>query len=78
MTCEVTCASPAGRPDRRTRGYARAGTPVRLLIDREAAGEAVVRSGPDGGGDARNSAHEAGTRVPLPGPLGSGPGTSEF
>ncbi|MER7517064.1 Uma2 family endonuclease [Streptomyces sp. NPDC126499] len=78
LVAEVTSLSTASR-DRiqKIRGYARAGIPIYLLIDREA-GEAIVCSGPEGDDYAHKSAHKLGTLVPLPAPLGFELDTSEF
>ncbi|MFJ7070682.1 Uma2 family endonuclease [Streptomyces sp. NPDC101115] len=78
LVAEVTAASTAGR-DRvqKIRGYARAGIPVYLLIDREA-GETVVCSEPVGDDYVHKATHKLGTTVPLPAPLGFDLDTAEF
>ncbi|MFJ3906514.1 Uma2 family endonuclease [Streptomyces sp. NPDC090025] len=78
LVAEVTSKSTADR-DRlqKVRGYARAGIPVYLLIDRES-GEAVVCSAPEGGQYLHRAAHRLGTVAPLPRPLGFDLDTAEF
>ncbi|WP_329118090.1 Uma2 family endonuclease [Streptomyces sp. NBC_01353] len=78
LVAEVTSASTASR-DRvqKIRGYARAGIPLYLLIDREA-GEAVVCSEAQGDDYAHKYAHKLGASIRLPYPLGFELDTSEF
>ncbi|MFJ8667736.1 Uma2 family endonuclease [Streptomyces sp. NPDC093600] len=78
LVAEVTSASTADR-DRvqKIRGYARAGIPLYLLIDR-ASGEAVVHSEVQGDEYAHTAIHKLGTRVRLPYPLDFELDTSEF
>ncbi|MFJ4829524.1 Uma2 family endonuclease [Streptomyces sp. NPDC088747] len=78
LVAEVTSGSTAAR-DRETkiRGYARAGIPVYLLIDREES-EVVVFSEPDGADYSKALRHKLGLAVPLPAPLGFELDTSEF
>ncbi|MGW2015986.1 Uma2 family endonuclease [Streptomyces sp. NPDC001927] len=78
LVAEVTSASTASR-DRiqKIRGYARAGIPLYLLIDREA-GEAVVCTDPQGDDYALKHTHKLGAKVQLPHPLGFELDTSEF
>lgn len=78
LVAEVTSASTASR-DRvqKIRGYARAGIPLYLLIDRDA-GEVVVCSSPVGDDYAHKSSHKLGMPVPLPYPFGFEIDTSEF
>ncbi|WP_432816293.1 Uma2 family endonuclease [Streptomyces vilmorinianum] len=75
---EVTSSSTAGR-DRvqKIRGYARAGIPLYLLIDREA-GEAVVCSEAEGDDYAHKDMYKLGAKVRLPYPLGFELDTAEF
>lgn len=78
LVAEVTSVSTAGR-DRvqKIRGYARAGIPVYLLIDRKA-GEAVVFYEPEGDDYTVKATHKLGTQVLLPAPLGFALDTAEF
>ncbi|WP_327354612.1 Uma2 family endonuclease [Streptomyces sp. NBC_01304] len=78
LVVEVTSDSTASR-DRvqKLRGYARAGIPVYLLIDREAC-EAVVCCDPLGDDYQRKTIHKLGTPVELPEPLGFDLDTAEF
>ncbi|MFF9013014.1 Uma2 family endonuclease [Streptomyces sp. NPDC014870] len=78
LVAEVTSASTAGRDrDQKARGYADAGIPLYLLIDREA-DEVVVHAEPLDGGYAARTVHRVGTVVALPSPLGFEVDTSEF
>ncbi|MEU8545079.1 Uma2 family endonuclease [Streptomyces sp. NPDC048717] len=78
LVAEVTSASTASR-DRvqKIRGYARAGIPVYLVIDRQS-DEVIVCSDPVGDHYARRTVHRLGTVVPLPDPLGFAIDTAEF
>ncbi|MGO4635548.1 Uma2 family endonuclease [Streptomyces sp. 2RAF24] len=78
LVAEVTSTSTAGR-DRlqKIRGYARAGIPIYLVIDREK-GEAVVCSEPAGDDYTHKAAHKLGAIAQLPHPLGFDLDTSEF
>ncbi|MFB7867244.1 MULTISPECIES: Uma2 family endonuclease [unclassified Streptomyces] len=78
LVAEVTSASTAGR-DRvqKIRGYARAGIPLYLLIDRDA-DVAVLCHGPSGDAYDHKVTHKLGTAVPLPAPFGFDLDTSEF
>jgi Uma2 family endonuclease len=75
---EVTSRS-TGRQDRgpKLRGYARAGIPCYLLIDRET-GEVVVYSEPSGESYTRQDAAALSKTVALPEPLGFELDTGEF
>ena len=78
MVAEVTSASTATRDrDTKIRGYARAGIPIYLLIDREE-GEVMVYSDPSGDDYAKSLKHKLGLAVPLPAPLGFELDTAEF
>ncbi|MDX3454003.1 Uma2 family endonuclease [Streptomyces sp. ME02-8801-2C] len=78
MVAEVTSSSTAARDrDKKIRGYARAGIPVYLLIDREE-GEVLVHSEPSGDDYATSLKHKLGLTVPLPAPLGFELDTAEF
>lgn len=75
---EVTSRSTASQ-DRgpKLRGYARAGIPCCLLIDREA-GEVVVFSEPSGGSYTRRAEAKLSKTVELPEPLGFELDTGQF
>lgn len=75
---EVTSRS-TGRQDRgpKLRGYARAGIPCYLLIDREA-GEVVVHSEPSDGAYTRSTEAKLSKSIELPEPLGFALDTGEF
>jgi Uma2 family endonuclease len=78
LVCEVTSPLTAHRDRvRKIRAYARAGIPLYLLIDREAA-EAVVCSEPADDDYGHKSIHKLGTVVPLPHPLGFDLDTGAF
>ncbi|MFI6878492.1 Uma2 family endonuclease [Streptomyces sp. NPDC050400] len=78
MVVEVTSDSTAGNDRvKKIRGYARAGIPVYLLIDREA-GQATVCSEPEGDDYAKKSSYRLGLTVALPAPLGFDLETAEF
>ncbi|AXG82740.1 Uma2 family endonuclease [Streptomyces paludis] len=70
LVAEVTSRS-TGANDRgkKIRGYARAGIPVYLLIDREA-DQAVLFTGPVGEEYRRKESYKLSETVPLPAPLG--------
>ncbi|NUR03892.1 MAG: Uma2 family endonuclease [Streptomyces sp.] len=78
LVAEVTSKSTADR-DRhlKIRGYARAGIPIYLLIDREEA-EVTVYSEPSGDDYTQNPKYKLGLAVPLPAPLGFELDTAEF
>ncbi|WP_111601073.1 Uma2 family endonuclease [Streptomyces sp. Amel2xB2] len=78
LVAEVTSRSTAVQ-DRgpKLRGYARAGIPCYLLIDREA-GEVVVYSEPSGASFTRSSEAALSKTVALPEPLGFELDTGEF
>ncbi|MFE0251413.1 Uma2 family endonuclease [Streptomyces sp. NPDC059010] len=78
LVAEVTSKSTADR-DRhmKIRGYARAGIPVYLLIDRDEA-EVTVYSEPSGDEYTQNPKYKLGLAVPLPSPLGFELDTAEF
>ncbi|MFF3753957.1 Uma2 family endonuclease [Streptomyces sp. NPDC002018] len=78
LVAEVTSRS-TGDNDRvkKIRGYARAGIPVYLLIDREA-GQAVLCTLPVGEAYSRKVSYKISETVPLPEPLGFELDTSEF
>ncbi|MDX3645006.1 Uma2 family endonuclease [Streptomyces sp. MB09-02B] len=78
LVAEVTSTSTGDR-DRETKilGYARAGIPVYLLIDREEA-EVTVFSEPSGDRYAKTVKCKLGMVVPLPDPLGFELDTAEF
>ncbi|MEV3990638.1 Uma2 family endonuclease [Streptomyces sp. NPDC049837] len=70
LVAEVTSRSTAGNDRvKKIRGYARAGIPVYLLIDREAE-QAVVCTEPSGEDYGTKVAYKLGEVVPLPEPLG--------
>ncbi len=75
---EVTSRS-TGRLDRgpKLRGYARAGIPCYLLIDREE-GEVVVYSEPSDGAYTRSTEAKISKKIALPEPLGFELDTAEF
>ncbi len=78
MVAEVTSASTADNDrNRKVHGFARAGIPVCLLIDREA-GTATLCTEPAGEDYAGKVAHKLSETVPLPEPLGFDLDTSEF
>ncbi|MFD9327243.1 Uma2 family endonuclease [Streptomyces sp. NPDC060065] len=78
LVAEVTSTSTADRDrEKKIHGYARAGIPVYLLIDREEA-EVTVYSDPSGDGYAKGPKHKLGLTVPLPAPLGFELDTKEF
>lgn len=78
LVAEVTSTSTADRDrDKKIHGYARAGIPVYLLIDREEA-EVIVYSEPSGDDYAQAPKHKLGLAVPLPAPLGFELDTAEF
>ncbi|MER6128763.1 Uma2 family endonuclease [Streptomyces sp. NPDC001795] len=78
LVAEVTSTSTADRDrDKKIHGYARAGIPVYLLIDREE-GAVAVYSDPSGDDYARGAKHKLGPTVPLPSPLGFDLDTAEF
>ncbi|WP_326580357.1 Uma2 family endonuclease [Streptomyces sp. NBC_00481] len=78
LVAEITSTSTGDR-DRETKilGYARAGIPLYLLIDREEAGVTVF-SEPSGDRYAKAAKHKLGLVVPLPAPLGFDLDTAEF
>ncbi|MGW6905926.1 Uma2 family endonuclease [Streptomyces sp. NPDC054940] len=78
LVAEVTSTSTADRDrDKKIHGYARAGIPVYLLIDREKA-EVTVYSEPSGDEYTQNPKYKLGLAVPLPAPLGFELDTAEF
>ncbi|MEU6389818.1 Uma2 family endonuclease [Streptomyces sp. NPDC046939] len=78
MVVEVTSDSTAGNDRvKKVRGYARAGIPVYLLIDREA-GQVTVCAAPEGDDYATKAQYKMGLTVPLPEPLGFDLDTAEF
>ncbi|WP_369234486.1 Uma2 family endonuclease [Streptomyces sp. R21] len=78
LVAEVTSASTADRDrDKKIHGYARAGIPVYLLIDREE-GEVTVYSAPSGDDYAQGPKCKLGLTVQLPAPLGFELDTAEF
>ncbi|SPF01617.1 Uma2 family endonuclease [Streptomyces sp. MA5143a] len=78
LVAEVTSDSTAERDrEKKIHGYARAGIPLYLLIDREA-GEAVVHSEPSADAYAKSSRCKLGLTVSLPAPLGFELDTAEF
>ncbi|MFF4505470.1 Uma2 family endonuclease [Streptomyces sp. NPDC001401] len=78
LVAEVTSKSTADRDrDKKIHGYARAGIPVYLLIDREEA-EITVYSEPSGDDYTQNPKYKLGLAVPLPAPLGFELDTAEF
>ncbi|AWT43940.1 MULTISPECIES: Uma2 family endonuclease [Streptomyces] len=78
LVAEVTSGSTAERDrDKKIHGYARAGIPVYLLIDRQE-GEVTVYSEPSGDSYAHGPKHKLGQAVPLPAPLGFELDTAEF
>lgn len=82
LVAEVTSDSTANRDrdrdrEKKIRGYARAGIPVYLLIDREE-GQVTVYSEPSADEYAKGAKHKMGLAVPLPAPLGFELDTAEF
>lgn len=78
LVAEVTSDSTAAHDrEKKIRGYARAGIPVYLLIDREE-GQVTVYSEPSGDEYAKGAQHKMGLAVPLPAPLGFDLDTAEF
>jgi Uma2 family endonuclease len=78
MVVEVTSDSTAGNDrGKKIRGYARAGIPVYLLIDREA-GQVTVCASPQGDDYSTKNLSKIGLSVPLPAPLGFDLDTAEF
>ncbi|MFJ8537122.1 Uma2 family endonuclease [Streptomyces sp. NPDC093591] len=78
LVAEVTSTSTADRDrEKKIHGYARAGIPVYLLIDREE-GEVTVYSEPSGDDYAKGPKHKLGLTVPLPAPLGFELDSAEF
>ncbi|GHH82140.1 Uma2 family endonuclease [Streptomyces capitiformicae] len=78
LVAEVTSDSTADRDrEKKILGYARAGIPVYLLIDREE-GEVTVHSEPSGDAFAKAAKYKLGLTVSLPGPLGFELDTAEF
>ncbi|GAA2316734.1 Uma2 family endonuclease [Streptomyces kunmingensis] len=78
MAVEVTSDSTAGNDRvKKIRGYARAGIPVYLLIDRDA-GQITVCAAPEGDDYATKASYKLGLTVPLPEPLGFDLDTAEF
>ncbi|RST12180.1 Uma2 family endonuclease [Streptomyces sp. WAC05374] len=80
LVCEVTSRSTAANdPATKILGYARAGIPVHLLIDRQVEGGAiVVYSKPEGDTYTRQDKYTFSQMVPLPEPLGFEIDTSAF
>ncbi|WP_435849011.1 Uma2 family endonuclease [Streptomyces lavendulocolor] len=78
LVAEVTSRSTAGNDRvKKIRGYARAGIPVYLLIDRESE-QAVVCTEPSGEDYGAKAAYKLGEVVPLPDPLGFDLDTGRF
>lgn len=78
LVAEVTSRSTAGNDRvKKIRGYARAGIPVYLLIDRETE-QAVVCTGPAGEDYGTKVPYKLGEVVPLPEPLGFDLDTGAF
>jgi Uma2 family endonuclease len=78
MVAEVTSSSTAGNDRvKKIRGYARAGIPVHLLIDREAE-QAVLCTGPAGEDYTSKVSYKLSETIPLPEPLGFDLDTAEF
>jgi Uma2 family endonuclease len=78
LVAEVTSDSTAERDrEQKIQGYARAGIPLYLLIDREA-GEAVIHAEPSADEYAKSSRCKLGLAVSLPAPLGFELDTAEF
>ncbi|WBO65028.1 Uma2 family endonuclease [Streptomyces camelliae] len=78
LVAEVTSKSTGDRDrHKKIHGYARAGIPVYLLIDREEA-EVIVYSEPSGDDYAKSPKYKLGQTVPLPAPLGFDLDTAEF
>lgn len=78
LVAEVTSDSTAFRDrEQKIRGYARAGIPIYLLIDR-GEGEVLVYSEPSGDDYTKGPKYKLGLAVPLPAPLGFELDTAEF
>ncbi|MBT2675702.1 Uma2 family endonuclease [Streptomyces sp. ISL-14] len=78
LVAEVTSKSTADRDrNKKIHGYARAGIPVYLLIDREEA-EVTVYCEPSGDDYAQAPKYKLGRTVSLPAPLGFELDTAEF
>ncbi|MFI1938379.1 Uma2 family endonuclease [Streptomyces purpureus] len=78
LVAEVTSRSTAGNDRvKKIRGYARAGIPVYLLIDRDG-GKAIVCTEPRGEDYGRKTTYKLSEVVPLPEPLGFDLDTSQF
>ncbi|MGI5456380.1 Uma2 family endonuclease [Streptomyces sp. CA-249302] len=78
LVAEVTSTSTADRDrEKKIHGYARAGIPVYLLIDREEA-EVIVYSEPSGDDYTQNPKYKLGLTIPLPAPLDFELDTAEF
>ncbi|MEV6395558.1 Uma2 family endonuclease [Streptomyces sp. NPDC051907] len=78
LVAEVTSDSTAGNDRvKKIRGYARAGIPLYLLVDRES-GQAVLCSSPAGEDYEQKTAYKLSKIVPLPDPLGFDLDTGEF
>ncbi|WP_405585873.1 Uma2 family endonuclease [Streptomyces sp. NBC_01092] len=78
LVAEVTSDSTAERDrEKKIHGYARAGIPVYLLIDREVA-EVTVYSEPSGDEYTQSPRYKLGLTIPLPAPLGFELDTAEF
>ncbi|MER6010533.1 Uma2 family endonuclease [Streptomyces bluensis] len=78
LVAEITSDSTADRDrTKKIHGYARAGIPVYLLIDREE-GEVTVYAEPSGDDYTQGPKYKLGLAVPLPAPLGFQLDTAEF
>ncbi|MEU7024175.1 Uma2 family endonuclease [Streptomyces sp. NPDC046203] len=78
LVAEVVAPATASRDHGpKARGYARAGIPIYVIVDR-AGDEITVHSAPSGDRYARRTVHRLGTVVPLPDPLGFAIDTAEF
>lgn len=78
LVAEVTSDSTAAHDrEKKIRGYARAGIPLYLLIDREE-GQVTVYAEPSGDEYAKGAQHKMGLAVPLPAPLNFELDTAEF
>ncbi|MGP4010608.1 Uma2 family endonuclease [Streptomyces sp. 4N124] len=78
LVAEVASPGTADRDrEKKIRGYARAGIPVYLLIDREEA-EITVYSEPSGDEYAQAPKHKIGLTAPLPAPFGFELDTAKF
>ncbi|WP_129307861.1 Uma2 family endonuclease [Streptomyces sp. L2] len=78
LVAEVTSDGTAERDrEKKIVGYARAGIPLYLLIDREKA-EVTVHSEPSGDAYTKSPSYKLGLAVPLPAPLGFELDTAEF